>query len=256
MSLEFYESGDAIASAGLAIPISDLPMVSVGEFVAAQSTPNKEGKALLGFGLALDNYINTNPNLLSFIFTKGTAIAGNLLTFTFSVLHYKYSRLVDGSYNEIPIPSTGAKNGVGGLNIDNVFPNAEVVSATNVVGTNTTFNEECVVIPNADIASYSNSEIPAIGIDKRNWFNGFMMSLGDIITLRDASNPSGITATNNPSNYSILTLPATYYSATDPLSDIPSSDLGKIASVQKTVSYSVQVLVANDGTYEINVATS
>ena len=257
MSLEFLESGDAVTQDGLAIPISNLPMVNVGEFVAGESTGSKEGTAMLGFGLALDNFYQGVSNLLGFTFTKGTVITSNLVTFTFSLLFEKYGNQRDGTYKYIPVPTTGANSGVGGVNIDSVFPNAEVVSATDVIGTDTTFNEECVVISNSDIANYSNSEVGAIGVDKRNWFSGVFQALKDIVTLRSTNNASAITATSNPNNFSTLTLPTTYYSTNDPLSDIPASDIsGKLSTNQKTVSYSVQVQLFNNGSYEAHIVTS
>ena len=254
--LEFLENAGTVTNAGLAIPISDLPMVEAGEFVAAESTASKEGKAMLGIGLAIQGFFDGASNLLGFLATKGTAISGDLVTLTFSVLHQKYSRLSDGSFGEIPVPTAGDNNGIGGINIEDVFPNAEVVSASDVIGTATTFATECVVIPNADIADFSNGSVAALGSDKRDWINGLYMALGDILTIRSAENQSAITAVSNPNNYSQLTLPANYTASTNPLSGIPSSDLGKISSVQKTASFSVQTLLTTNGTYDVNVATS
>ena len=99
---------------------------------------------------------------------------------------------------------------------------------------------------------------PALNADKRDYFEGLLTAVSNGgVTLRTASVASGITAISNPSNYTVFALGATATDATNPTTGLVASDLGKIATVQKAVAYTVQLIMnATTGLFDVNSVIS
>ncbi len=257
MGLQFYGASVSAGAgngvvAGLFLPVSNLAMVSAGEFGNAVSQAVKESKALLGIGTSLLNYYSANSaNILGLSVSRTqTSIADKIVNWTYAFTHQKVARSDDGTFDVLPLPSIGTNAGNGGVEIADVFPNAAVVSAEGAI------SGEGVLIPNDFIMNTTPAQL---GVDARDYFEGLMMSLTapSGVTLRTAAVASGITAVTNPNAYTIFALPAAATDATNPTTDILAADLNKIATVQKAVSYTVQ-LALNDstGNFEINSVVS
>lgn len=251
MPLVFYD--DAVVAdagngvvAGLFLPIEDLPMAVPGEFAAGESQATKESKALLAIGTALFDYLSENANtLVGFSATKTqTSVATNILNWIYNFTFQKVAYQSDGTFSELPLPIAGTNAGIGGIEIDEIFPNAEVVSAAGAI------SGEGVLIPNSMILGGSAA---ALGADKRDYLEGLLTTIaGGDVTVRTAQNASAIIALTNPTNFTSFTLPAAATQATNPTTGIASSSLGKISTVQKTVAYTVQVIL-NDLTGQFDV---
>jgi len=256
MVMKFYDSAVIAGAAngvvaGLFIPQSNLPMVSAGEFATATAQAIKESKALLGIGSAIyDYYVANSASILGFSASRSqTSVADRIVNWAYSFTTQKVAKQSDASFGILPLPSIGTSSGVGGIEINDVFANAVIVSAEGGI------SGEGVLIPNSMIIG---SVAPALNADKRDYFEGLLTAVANgAITLRTTSVASGITAISNPTNYTSFALAAIATDATNPTTGLVASDLGKIATVQKAVSYTVQLILnAATGVFDVNSVIS
>jgi hypothetical protein len=243
-------SGNGVV-AGLFIPIADIPMISAGEFASGVSQATKESKLLLGLGTALYDYYTANSaNILGFAVSLAQAsVSAKIVNWTYSFTTQKVAKQADGTFDILPLPSIGTNSGVGGVNIDDIFANAALVSAEGAI------SGEGVLIPNSDIVGATDA---VLGSDMRDYLEGLLTFIaGSGVSVRGTSTASGITALSNPTNYSIFALPAAAYDATNPTTDILASELGYIATVQKSVAYTVQLTLNSiTGNFDVNSVVS
>ena len=237
--------------AGLFIPIANLPMMTAGEFAIGESQAKKESKALLGIGTALYDYYTANSaNILGFSASRSqSSVSDGIVNWQYSFTSQKVAYQSDSTFDVLPLPGTGTYSGIGAIKLDSVFPNAAVIAAEGAI------SGEGLLIPNSMILGGADA---ALNADKRDYLEGLLTAIAaGGVTLRSISTASAVTTLSNPSNYSAFTLAAAATDATNPTTGLTSSDIGKIATVQKTVSYTVQ-LIMNDstGTFDVNSVVS
>jgi hypothetical protein len=244
------DAGNGVV-AGLFLPIANLPMVTAGEFASGVAQATKESKALLGIGTALyDHYTANTASILGFTASRTqTSVADRIVNWAYSFTSQKVAKQADSSFGVLPLPSIGTNNGIGGIEINDIFANAAIISAEGGI------SGEGVLIPNNMIIGNAT---PALNADKRDYFEGLLTAVSNGgVTLRTASVASGITAISNPSNYTGFALGATATDATNPTTGLVASDLGKIATVQKAVAYTVQLIMnATTGLFDVNSVVS
>lgn len=257
--LNFFDGAVAAGAAngvpaGIFLPVSDLPGVVAGEFGAGESQVTKEGKAMLSYLNALFAYYEANTaTILGMAATFAKASISNTLSnFTFTVQHQYLSKLSDKSYDQLPLPAAGANSGVGGVAIADIFANAESLDAEDAI------SGEGFVIPYADLAAYGG-EVPvsiAAGQDNRDLLAAISRGVGEVLTIRDATTASAVTA-NTQSTAATFTLPAAATAAVDPTTGILASEVDKIATTQMTTSYTIQILLNQAAqTFDVAVATT
>lgn len=257
MTLVFYgasvtaQAGNGVV-AGLFLPRTDLAMVTAGEFASGEPQAKKESKALLGIGSTLLNYYSANSaSILGFAISRTqTSVSDKVVNWAYNFTPQKVARSDSGTFDVLPLPSIGTNSGIGGIEIDTVFPNAVVVAAEGAIPS------EGVLIPNSMIL---NTVDASLGVDARDYLEGLLLAVASTggVTLRSASVASGIISVANPTAYAVFALPTAATDATNPTTDILAADLNKIATVQKTIGYTLQLLM-NDltGNFEINSVVS
>ena len=256
MALEFFEGSVASpsgASAGVFIPISDLPGVEAGEFANVESAEIKTAKAVLGALFALTN--NLPNNLLGFTAGRTTNSGGlDLTNSAFTITPQFYIDHETKQMSALPVPSSGVNSGVGELSITDIYPNAEKLAADGAI------SGEGFLIPSGDVEPYGAPDHASISLasDSRLWFMGFAQwgSVDSSILVRTASQASAIVSRNR-GNTQAVTLPPAATQTTDPTTDLSASDLNKISVVQHTFNLTVQAkLNQNTQTFDVNVVTA
>lgn len=259
MALTFFDAAVSAGAAngvpaGLFLPVSDLPGVVAGEFGAGESQATKEGKAALAYLNALFDYYTANStSLVGMLVTRAKASVSDILdNLTFTIQHQYVSKLSDGSFGQIPLPSSGANSGIGGFAVQDVFANAASVAAEGAI------SGEGFVIPYADLADFGGSTPAGIatGADNRDLFAAIDRAMADIVVIRSASNASAVTAATQ-STAATFTLAAAATATTDPTTGLTAAELDKISVSQLSTSYTVQVALNQTAqTFDVNVVTA
>lgn len=256
MALQFFEAAvvsPSGASEGVFIPISDLPGVEAGELANGESTEKKTAKAILGAFLGLNN--NISANALGFTVTRATASGGlDLTNNAFTITPQFYVDHESKQMAALPVPSSGANSGVGDITIADIYPNAEKIATDGAI------SGEGVLIPSADIAPYGAPDHASVSLaaDSRLWFMGLAqwVSVDASILIRAASQASAITARDRGGTAAV-TLPAAATAQTDPTTDLSTSDLNKISTLQHAFAITIQTKMdQTTQRFDVNVVTS
>lgn len=259
MALTFFDAAVAAGAsngvpAGLYIPRADLPGITAGEFAAGASQATKEGKAVLAICNALFDYFSANSTtLVGMIATRAKASASDVLdNLTFTFQHQYVAKLSNGSFGQIPLPSSGTNSGVGGVAIKNIFPNAASLAAEAAV------SGEGVVIPYADLSAFGGSVPGSInaGTDNRSLIAAINRAMPDLLAIRSASVASAVTAAAQ-STAASFTLAAAATAATNPTTGLVEAELDKIALSQMSSAITIQVALNQTAqTFDVNVVTA
>ncbi|ANV84619.1 hypothetical protein AWQ21_09615 [Picosynechococcus sp. PCC 7003] len=258
MALTFFESsvsagGGNGVPAGLFLPIADLPGVVAGEFADAQSQATKESKAALAIANAIHDYLSANSaDIVGMTSTRAKASVSDILdNLTFSFACQYVADLETETVGQIPLPASGANSGVGGFALDDLFANAAEVAEEDAI------TGEGVVIPYADLVEYGGSDPAAItGVDNRDFVAAMIRAFPAIVPVRSASVASGVTSISQAAG-TTFTLPAAATAETDPTTGLTAADLPKIAALQFTTSWTVQVALDQAAqTFDVNVVTA
>jgi hypothetical protein len=257
MALTFFPAaaGNSGVGAGVFIPRSDLNGIAAGEFGGSVASILKNGKAVA----ALLNTIHaalspTNVSKLGFSnFTKSAAqgVSESLFRITYSVNLEAVANIDTKAWSLLPLPSTGTYDGVGGVAVKDVFPNAALVAADGAI------SGEGILILFTDIEPYGSPLTYAsidVGEDNRGFFYGFYQWIVGEATVRATGTVSAIiSAVKN--TVTGLTLSAAATDATNPTVGLSVSDLKK--NHPYSINLSVNVEFAKDDTtqtYDVNPA--
>lgn len=252
---------------GLYIPISDLPGMVATELATTESENRKQGKTVFSLVQKIHQYLSVNTSALSLRSTIGnpTIVSSTLITLSYSLVVDYLTNLSSGRNSMIPVPSSGVYSGIGEVSLRDIFPNCFTVESTNNTAdaSGITAAGAGVLISSEDLAQYGffndveGSNITDINItgDNRYAITAIMQTICDgNISIRTTSVASGITATN-VSAATIITMPATYYSNTNPVSGISSGDLDHLNLTRRTYSITFE-LNLEPSVLEINNVTS
>lgn len=259
MALQLVPSGGGTADAdGIVIFQTDLAAFGVTD---AEMVNDSTGlaRAIWGFLKAVQAFdmsallgltkpANVNPSVSP----------DGFLNRTYSVTAQKFVDYTDSSLGVVPLPTSGANSGLGGVALTDIFSSAVKVAATDAVATS------ALVIETADLTAIDSGIIHASlditsGQDNRNVISAIYEMFNEQIALRNASTASAFIASSRGTLGLIQTIPATYIAATDPTSDLSSANVtdGQVALLSKTSAVTIQTEedVTND-TIDVRVATT
>ncbi|PNW40086.1 UNVERIFIED_CONTAM: hypothetical protein BEN50_15055 [Euhalothece sp. KZN 001] len=256
MALEFFEgavTSPSGASDGVFIPISDLPGVVAGEFANSDGTELKTAKAILGAFYALNN--NRPSNALGLTINRNTNSGGlDLTNNSFTLTPQFYIDHETKQMDALPLPTSGDNSGVGGVSIQDIYPNAEKVAADGAI------SGEGFLIPSIDIEPFGAPDHASLDItaDQRLWFLGLgqWLTTDSSILVRQASQASAITARSRGGTTAV-TLPPVATEQSNPTTGLSASDLNKISVVSHALAITVQTKMNQETqTFDVNVVTA
>lgn len=235
-ALEYFDAaGNAVAD-GVFIPVANLPGVQAAELAAGEPANTKESKV----ALALLNAISANlpASVIGLTLAKGspTGAGADVLNLPYTCSWQRLINLSSDGVDVVPVPTTGANTGVGGVNLTTIFAGAVKVAAGGAVA------GAGVVIPSANLDAYSPISHADINpaADSREWLMGQLDALASNITRRAAGVASAV-VTATTGSLGSAAIPAAYYAATDPTSGIASADLPKLGLITRSNAWSIQV---------------
>lgn len=254
LSFQYGDTGFNANSDGVFIPVANLTGVTAQELASGQSAISKEGKAL--FGLLNRLYTVVNPSSFAKL---GFSVARNnpspvnvdVLNDVFSIsFQYLVNALLE-SVTVVPVPTSGANSGVGDISMLDVFPGATKVASGAATG------GAGILIPSSDVSAYAPNLSHAgltLANDCRNYLSALLVYAADNVTVRATGITSAVTSAVLGA-YGTLTIPASYYAATDPTADVDSADLPNLALLSRTIQFTVQTVRDQaTQTFDINVA--
>jgi hypothetical protein len=251
LSLEYFDAAGSAVAAGVFIPISDLPGIEATELAAAQSTANKEAKALLALMNATATYLAVNSGLLGITLTQNNnSNAGpNLINLNYTLGWEKLADVESNAITQIPVPSAGANAGVGDFGIADVFPNAAKVAAAGAVA------GAGIVVTDTALAAYG-AAAPTVGAgeDNRAWFAALFDHMAEA-DVREIGITQSAVVTAALGSLGATIVPADFYAATDPTSDVVEADLPKLGLMTRSTAISIQVQL-NQSTQKFDVVVS
>ncbi len=257
MAIEFFDSSvgsPSGASAGIFIPISDLPGVVATEFGSGVDAAIKHGKAYAGIFNQVFGVVSPgNFDKLGIAVTKGipSGTSNNTFTITYTLTGTYLNTVKDNTKQLLPIPTTGSNNGIGKFAIADVFTNAELVAADGAI------SGEGLLIPHTDLTEFGqNSAVTAIaaGQDNREWFAALYRWLSVYAAVRATGTTSAITAKSLGGTVGV-TLGADATDATNPTTGILAADLPKADINSRQISFTVDFLLnQTTQTFDVNVA--
>lgn len=256
MALQFFAtsaSSPSTAVAGLFIPQDNLDGVLATEFGAGVSTAIKTSKAFAGILNTIDRIVNAMDNPLSITPSQGspTGTGSGLITiqYTGSVDYVLNIETMEIEF--VPAPATGTYSGQGAIAIADIFPDAEIVTATGAI------SGEGLLIPWADLATLGVTTTPsniAVGQDNRNILAALYKYIQTVATIRATGIVSAITATSE-GNITRKIVPTDWTDATNPRANVSTAWLKTHKLV--TVPYNITIeYLMNQQTqaFEVNVA--
>lgn len=256
LPIEYFDAAGTVASDGVFIPLADLPGVTASEFSASESVAKKDAKAMLAVLTVLNAYIADETNTVLGVTSEENPPAGvdiNILQKTFV---FSFRKFVDYSLDaiaDLPLPTTGLLNGLGGIAISAIFP-----GATKLAGGTASTPGAGLVIQTAGLAKYapvSQTSI-TVGSDSRTWFTGLLQALALDAERRSGTVVSAIVTTTAGQTTGLI-FPATYTVGTDPETGLALADLPKLGLVQRALSYTVELILNPSAqTYDVNVVTA
>lgn len=259
MALQLVPSGGGTANAdGIAILQTDLAAYGVTD---AEMTNDATGlaRAVWGFlktvqAFDMSSLLGvTKPNTV----TPTVTVTG-FFDRSYTLSFQKYVNLTDSISGIVPLPTTGANSGNGGVALTDIFPNAVKVAAAEAVASS------ALVIATADLTAIDNgiTHTPldiTSGQDNRGVLTSIYEMFNEQLALRDASTASAFTASSRGTVGLIQQIPAAYIDATNPTSDIDPADVagGQIGLLSKTASVTIQTEedLSND-TVDVRVVTA
>lgn len=274
MTLNFFYNDNSTVTVpttlpfvGLYIPIADLPGMSPSELATSEGENKKEGKTVFSIIQKIHNYISVNTGILSLVSSIGnpTIVDSNLITLPYSLTADYLNNVSDSTISMIPPPISGVYTGIGEVSLRDVFPNCSVVSSTDNTAdaSGITAAGAGVLLSSDDLDIYGffndvdNSDITNINItaDNRYALASIYQCICDgNVGVRTSSVASGITSVVvGPA--STVTIPSTYYSATNPVTNISSSDLDHLSITRRVYTITFELSLVPE-VLEINNVTT
>lgn len=252
---------------GLYIPVIDLPGMDAAELATIESENRKQGKVVYSIVQAIYEYLSVNTGVLSLRGTIGnpTIVSSSLITLSYTLTADYLTNVSSGKISMIPVPTVGVYTGIGEASLRDIFPNSFIVESTDNTADASGIGAAGagVLINSADLATYGffndveDSDITTINItaDNRYAIASIMQCIADgNISVRSSSTSSGITSVSVASA-STVTIPATYYSNTNPLTGILSADLDHLSITRRAYGITFE-LNLEPSVLEINNVTS
>lgn len=233
---EYLDAPGNATNEGVFIPVADLLSVQAAELAAGEANNLKFGKIVNSIFTSLGEFANL-ASVLGITIDLGTVspVSGNVFSRSFSFAWQKFTNQALGTIAVLPVPATGALTGIGGLSINDIFPNAEKVAAAGAVPS------AGLVISSAAIQSFVPLAHVAIDVaaDSRLWWMGLMESMIAAALTRSTTVDSPILTTTRPSITS-PTVPTAYTQATDPTTGLLLANIPLYGLQQRNLSLSVE----------------
>lgn len=252
---------------GLYIPIANLPGMDAAELATTESANRKEGKTIYSLIQKIYNYLSGNTSTLSLTASIGnpTIISSSLITLSYSLTADYLTNVSTGKISMVPIPTFGVYTGIGEVSLRNIFPNCFVVDSTDNTADASGIGAAGagVLISTDDLAVYGffndveDSDITTINLTSDNRYaiaSIYQCVCDGNINIRSSSTASGVTSIS-VSTATAVTIPATYYSNTNPLSGISSANLDHLSLTRRSYSITFELLL-NPEVLEINNVTT
>ncbi|MDG2989489.1 hypothetical protein L3556_00865 [Candidatus Synechococcus calcipolaris G9] len=248
LNFEYFDASGNTVAQGVFLPVASLPGLEADELAPAAA--DKESKAVLAVLTAIQLFLLSNPGTLGFNLIKSTPTGPQLDTINeqFTATVGYLANHANNSMGPVPLPTTGNFNGLGGLAIDDVFPNASKLNAEASTGS------AGILIPSSLLVTHGS---PAHGdldveADSRLWFGSLVLYLASNVVLRNAQNASAIVSRAIGNNTG-ATIPATWTATPNPLSGIQSSELPLLSLFNRNYAITIQQLIdPEDQTLDVN----
>jgi hypothetical protein len=237
---------------GVFIPVADLAGLTQAELSETGAT--REGKVIYGLlnsiyaglaeiaSLGLVNLTKSDPS--------GTGV--NRFTESISLSVQWLLDLSSRSFSSIPLPITGSESGKGKVALEDIWPDAEIVTAEGSI------SGPGVLLADSLLTTYGASELTATTDDARDWIGALFAVIIANATVRTSTVASAITTRTNPLTIrgTGVTIPASWFDATNPVTGILAADVLHLRVFQETysVEYELQTNPETQ-TVEIRVAT-
>jgi hypothetical protein len=274
MALSFlYNDADTVTVpttlpfVGLYIPIADLPGMTAAELATTEAANRKEGKTVFSLIQRIHSYLFVNTGTLSLTtsISNPTVVSPSLISVMYNLQVNYLTNVALGTNSMIPPASTGVYSGIGDISLRDIFPNCiKVTSTANTADASGIGAAGAgVLISSGDLATYGflndvpGSTISTLNItgDNRYAIAALYQSICDgNVGIRSTANASGITKVNI-SNAVVFSIPASYYSASNPVSGISSANLDHLSITARTYSITFELVLLME-VLEINNVTA
>jgi hypothetical protein len=248
----FAGSGTA-SNAGIFIPLADLPGLSQSELATTGSTL----EANLVYAMLNALYSAMAPMTILGIANLNKSQPAGTGTGRFSeAIGFAYQRLINfklGTVGAIPIAVTGTEAGMGSLTIEDIFPGAAIVSQGGAI------TGAGIVVPSSLVSDYGASTINNIDDDARAWVGALLPAIAAGVTVRSATVESAITSRTLISGIRStgVSIPAAWYDAANPLTNISAADLPWLRVIQDQVTIEYEMAIdADTQTLSLSVRTA
>lgn len=242
LNFEYFNADATTVAAGVFIPVSDLWNVQATELQVSQA--DRESRVLFGLLEVLANpngpLANINNKLgLSTSYPNPVGVGTNLVNQTYNMTALYHADLANKEISPLPVPTVGTFNGIGGVTIDDVFPNASKLAATASTG------GAGVLIPSSLLQDYGGPIHADIDIDEdsREWFAALFLYLADNATRRTASVASAVVA-GSATVAATGSFPAgAQIAAVNPTTDLDPADQITNMVLTRTVNLTMQKVI-------------
>lgn len=269
INLFFLDGGDTVTVVdplpfeGIFIPSSSLPGTELSDFSNDLSYSCKESKIIYAIAQKVHSFLSLNSNKLGIFSTLGnpTVINASTITYKFS---YSQDFLVDNAAGEtsmIPAAEAGVYSGLGTFGFSSVFENSIIIS-DRTTQSNLLTGKIGVLIKTSDLTPYGFfNDVKGSTISTYNITGDCRYSIAALIaavcdgniTIRTQTAASAIISASI-SSPQIITIPTTYYSTSNPLTDISSTDLDKLSIIRRVYSLTFELNLLPEY-LEVNVST-
>lgn len=257
LNFEYFPAVGNTVSAGTFIPDDNLVGIQVAELdPALPSTESKIFFALLNqiYNVIVDLSSPTGDGApLGMTMSKANPVGAgaDLINQNFAVSMSFLANQQAKTLDVIPLATTGSNTGLGKLNIQDVFGGASVKLNAGVATPGAG-----ILIPSASIAAFggvTHAELVVSAVaDNRNWFSGLFSYMASNASRRSATIASAIILLNRGAS-SILTPPATFTDATNPLTGVLAADLPLRTFYTLSYAMTVQLLLnQNLQSFDVN----
>lgn len=249
---------------GIFIPVSNLPGTAAADLALNVSVSCKESQAIYAILQKLHSFLSSNANRLGLnsAISNPTIINSSTITYSFSFTVDYLTNNAAGKTLMLPVPDSGVYNGIGDFSLTDIFSNAIIIS-DKANQSNLVSGKAGILIDEAGLAIYGfyndveGSDITTFNItgDNRYATAALIAAICDgNVTVRSRTISSAILSTT-VSDPSIIPIPSNYYSSTNPLTDIPSTELDHLGIIRRSYSTTFELILLPEF-LEVSVATS
>lgn len=252
---------------GLYIPISNLPGMTAAELATSEAANRKEGKTVFSLIQKIHSYLFVNTGTLSLTtsISNPSVVSPSLISVTYNMVVSYLTNVASGTNSMIPPASSGVYSGIGDISLRDIFPNCiKVTSTANTADASGIGAAGAgVLISSGDLSSYGFfNDVPGSTITTLNITSDNRYAVAAIyqaicdgnVGVRSTANASGITRVTI-SNATVMSIPPTYYAASNPVSGINSADLDRLSLTLRTYSITFELILLME-VLEINNVTT